>query len=185
MPVPRLIHLNGPPGIGKSTLARRYGADHPGTLVCDIDVLRAMVGGWESDFHGAGSRIRSAALAMISAYLLTGDDVVLPQLISRRDEQERFRAAATDVGAQYQCLLLMAEPGDVVRRFHARHAESGADPWLRRVHEVVQEQGGDDALIGGRATLLALAAVDPAIVVVPSTDPDNTYAAVLAATATS
>jgi adenylate kinase family enzyme len=52
--VSRLIHLNGPPGIGKSTLARRYVADHPGVLNCDIDVLRSLIGGWESGFAEAG-----------------------------------------------------------------------------------------------------------------------------------
>ncbi|MCW2832638.1 MAG: hypothetical protein JWN68_591 [Nocardioides sp.] len=65
----RLIHLNGPPGIGKSTLARRYVADHPGVLNCDIDVLRTLIGGWEGDFGTAGALIRPSALAMIGAYL--------------------------------------------------------------------------------------------------------------------
>jgi hypothetical protein len=38
--VPTLLHLNGPSGVGKSTLARAHAARHPGTLVCDIDELR-------------------------------------------------------------------------------------------------------------------------------------------------
>ena len=54
----RLIHLNGPPGIGKSTLARRYVAAHAGVLNCDIDVLRTLIGGWKDDFPGAGALIR-------------------------------------------------------------------------------------------------------------------------------
>ena len=91
----RLIHLNGPPGIGKSTLARRYAADHPGVLVCDIDLLRTLVGGWESRFGEAGALIRPAALAMITAYLSGGHDVVLPQLLVRPEELARFEGAAT------------------------------------------------------------------------------------------
>ena len=47
----RLILLNGPPGVGKSTLASRYAAQHPGALRCDIDVLRTMIGGWEDDYQ--------------------------------------------------------------------------------------------------------------------------------------
>lgn len=35
----RLIQLDGPPGAGKTTLARRYLADHPLALVVDIDDL--------------------------------------------------------------------------------------------------------------------------------------------------
>jgi adenylate kinase family enzyme len=59
--VSRLIHLNGPSGIGKSTLARRYVADHPAVLNCDIDVLRTLIGGWDADFQQAGALIRPAA----------------------------------------------------------------------------------------------------------------------------
>lgn len=38
--VPRVIMLNGPPGCGKSTLARRYVGEHPFTLNLDIDRIR-------------------------------------------------------------------------------------------------------------------------------------------------
>lgn len=36
--VPRLIHLNGPPGIGKSVLAQLWAQDHPGVLNLDIEL---------------------------------------------------------------------------------------------------------------------------------------------------
>ena len=52
--MPRLLHLNGPPGIGKSTLARRYVEDHPQTLNCDIDVLRTLIGGGSRTSPGQG-----------------------------------------------------------------------------------------------------------------------------------
>lgn len=70
--VRRLIQPNGPPGIGKSTLARRYGADHAGTLVLEIDRLRRMVSAWSDDPTVAGARVRSAALAGTTAYLAEG-----------------------------------------------------------------------------------------------------------------
>lgn len=40
----RLIHLNGPPGIAKSTLSARYADRHPGTLNLDADVLHRLIG---------------------------------------------------------------------------------------------------------------------------------------------
>jgi adenylate kinase family enzyme len=52
--VPRLIHLNGPPGIGKSTLARLYVGDHPGVLNLDIDLVRTLIGGWQDRFAETG-----------------------------------------------------------------------------------------------------------------------------------
>jgi predicted kinase len=45
----RLIHLNGRPGVGKSTVARLYAAEHPGTLL-DVDLVVSMIGGWRESF---------------------------------------------------------------------------------------------------------------------------------------
>jgi predicted kinase len=106
----RLIHLNGPPGIGKSTLARRYAADHHGVLACDIDVLRTMLGGWREDFPGAGRLIRPVALAVITAHLAQGHDVVMPQLIGRAEEMDLFEAAAGDAGAETVHSCSMTRP---------------------------------------------------------------------------
>src|SRR5215212_2939673 len=85
----RLILLNGPPGVGKSTLAARYAGEHPGTLCLDIDVLRTMVGGWADDYARTGALVRPAALGLLTAYLRESGDVVLPQLISRETELAR------------------------------------------------------------------------------------------------
>ena len=97
----RLIHLNGPPGIGKSTPARRCVVDHSGVFNCDIDVLRTLIGGREDDSARAGALIRPPALAMISAYPAEGHDVVLPQMLFDSREVARFSCRATDVGAEF------------------------------------------------------------------------------------
>ena len=83
MGLPRLIHLNGPPGIGKSTIARRYAADHPGVLVLDVDRLRSFVGG--VGFLEAGEIVRPLAVALMTTHLAGGRDVVYPQLASDPD----------------------------------------------------------------------------------------------------
>ena len=172
--VARLIHLNGPPAVGKSTLAQRYGADHPGTLICDVDVLRTMIGGWQHQQEAAGL-IRTTALAMIAAYLGMDHDVVLPQLVARPDQLERFRSVATQASAEYVHLLLVADPRVVIERFR-RRAECERDEWTAYATRSWDAVGGDDAL---RDWTARLAVVDPAAARVPSTDPDETYAAVL------
>jgi len=166
--VARLIHLNGAPGIGKSTLARRYGEEHPGVLVCDVDVLRTMISGWQDDPDAAG-RSRTTALAMISAYLDTGHDVVLPQLVARDDQLARFRAAAEAAGAEHVHVLLVADPDTVVRRFR-RRADLPLGAWNQHATAFWEAEGGDDALREWARRLDRMNAIR-----VPSTDPDATY----------
>ena len=164
--VSRLIHLNGPPGIGKSTLARRYAAAHPGVLNCDVDVLRTLIGGWDSDFDGAGALIRPAALAMIEAYLAHGRDVVLPQMLIDPAELARFEASATTVGAQFVERFLMDTPAATVARFHRRGAAETENPWHDQVRAIVAANGGDDALTGCHAALERLLRERPNAVVI-------------------
>ena len=128
----RLLHLNGPPGIGKSTLARRYADDHPGVLVCDIDVLRTLVGGWESRFGETGALIRPAALAMITAYLSGGHDVVLPQLLVRPRSSPASRPRRRTAGADFVERFVMDTEDAAVARFHrARRRPRCARPVAR------------------------------------------------------
>lgn len=172
-----LLHLNGPPGIGKSTLARRYADDRPGVLDCEIDLLRTLVGGWSTDFVGAGALVRPVALAMIEAHLRAGRDVVLPQLLVDPAEIALFEACAARVGARFVERILMDDAERSVARFHGRAQTGSADVWHAQVQAVVAAQGGDDALHRWHSALVALADDRPGAVVVPSAagNVDETY----------
>jgi predicted kinase len=172
--VARLIHLNGAPAIGKSTLARRYGEEHPGVLVCDVDVLRTMISGWQDDLEAA-ERSRTMALAMITAFLGSGRDVVLPQLVARDDQLARFRAAAEAAGAEHVHVMLVADADTVVGRFRAR-ADLPLGAWNEHATAFWEAEGGEDALRDWTRRLDRMDATR-----VRSTTPEATYDAVLAA----
>lgn len=175
----RLILLNGAPGVGKSTLARRWAAEHPGTLMCDIDLLRTWVGGWRESFVPTGAMMRPAAQALIGAYLSAGD-VVLPQLIANEAELDSFASVALDAGASFSHVVLRDPAGSVGERFRRR---TGDDPWHEDVRRLVEEAGGDALLADYEQRLASLVTSRPSALVVGSVegDEDGTYAALEAA----
>ena len=139
-------------------------------LNCDIDVLRTLIGGWSDDFQQAGSLIRPAALGMIEAYLASGHDVVLPQLLIDPAEIELFEDAARRGNAEFIERILMDDRESSVSRFNSRADASPADPWHGQVQAIVAAQGGDETLRQRHEALEALVGRRPDAVVIRSSD---------------
>ncbi|MGW7539336.1 AAA family ATPase [Amycolatopsis sp. NPDC054798] len=143
----RLIHLNGPSGIGKSTVARRYADLHPGVLALEADQVVTMIGGWRAAFWDTLPAARRLALAMAETHLRAGHDVVLPQLVTRVEQAERFEEAARAAGGEYIEIMLAAPRSQAKARFAARGdhaaadamAELGGPVLLDRIHDHVAE----------------------------------------------
>ncbi|HWK91908.1 MAG TPA: AAA family ATPase [Luteimicrobium sp.] len=137
--MPTLLLLNGAPGAGKSTLARRWADTRPLSLVLDVDRLRALLGAWQDDVLAAGRRARRLAVAAAWAQLEEGGDVVVPQLLVRPELVEELDGLATAAGARLVEVVLTASAEDLADRLARRVATAvagaagsrpdGADPW--------------------------------------------------------
>ena len=156
----RLVLLNGAPGSGKSTLASRYAEAHPLTLALDIDVLRAMLGGWLDRPTEAGLRARSMALEIARVQLAAGGDVLVPQFLGRLDFVLQLERLARRVGAEFVELALLSDPEEASRRFveRARHPETRAH---RDATALLDRSGGVDALPAMYSQLLDVIAHRP------------------------
>jgi predicted kinase len=179
--MPQLIHLNGPSGVGKSTVARMYADRHPGVLNLDTDQIVSLIGGWQDNFWVALEAGRRLAISMAETHLRTGHDVVMPQLTTRLDEVEGFQSAALRVGAEYREIVVMAGKEQMVDRFTGR-AASGDPAMQRFIDEIVARGGGPKLLAKIHDDLSAYLRTRPDCVVVPTDDrdPAQTYDAVVA-----
>ncbi|WP_165821129.1 AAA family ATPase [Nocardioides gansuensis] len=171
----RLVLLNGMPGIGKSTLAARYVADHPGVLLLDVDHVRRMIGG---DLADNAEPARHLALAMARAHLEVGQDVVVPQLVARLDQVERFEQVAREAGATVVHVLLLDEGDRDEDRFYRRE---GDDAWHEDVRRLVAREGGRARLAAYEEGLREVAAARPHLEVLHTREgeADESYADLL------
>jgi len=141
--MPILIHLNGPSGVGKSTLGQRYADEHPGVLNLDADVVLSLIGGSSADFFRFVTLARNLSVAMAGAHLRSGYNVVLPQLVTSIDEAMRFEAAASDAHARYAEVALLVDPEEQVERFRSKSERRRV---AQQVAQAVAAHGGDDLL---------------------------------------
>lgn len=154
-----LILINGTPGIGKSTLGRRYVDEHPLALLLDVDELRTRLGAWEA--HAESKRLaRELALAAARTHLAAGHDVVIPQLVARVAFLERLAELTTGAEATFHEVLVTDTLEASRRRFLARRAALAASG--ARHPEAAVPAAGVAAEIGAiHGELLALAEARP------------------------
>ena len=173
--MPTLIHLNGPSAIGKSTVAQLYADRHPGVLNLDTDRVVGMIGGWRENFWQTLGPARRLAIGMAETHLRGGQDVVMPQLVAKLSEIERFEQAAAAAGAEYRELVLLTDHDGLHARWDARPPNP--------VDEIMAEHGGAALLTKIHADLTAFVRERPAATVIETggQSVEETYQAVVSA----
>lgn len=136
----RLIHLNGIPGCGKSTIGSLYASHYPGSLVLDVDDIVPTLDGWTVDFFAAFDVARGLAATEAQRVLSAGRDVVLPQMITNQGESDDFELAAAAACAEYVQIVIDVDPAEAMARIAQRHRR---DSELNRIIRDVIRSHGD------------------------------------------
>ena len=168
-----LLVINGAPAVGKTTLAHRYAADHPLTLVVDVDLLRTHLGGWQ-EHDESKLMARDLAIALARAHLAAGRDVLVPQYLGRPEFLDRLRALAGEAGTDYLEVVLTDEPQRIVERFRARRAALETDGAPHPEYDV-DDASVEQVVADAAAALLRDAAARGAVVVDASAGPEHAY----------
>jgi predicted kinase len=172
------VHLNGPPGIGKSTLARRYVHDRPLSFCLDLDGLRSLIGRWDEHEQESGLLARRMALRMAATHLGSGHDVVVPQLVALPSFVTELAHVAAECEADFHHVVLL-DAGDAAEaRFLARASDAVWGEHHRDAARMIRAAGGFSAV---QDQLLAALPHLPRAVVLRTTAGDvaGSYAALV------
>lgn len=128
---PKLIILNGPPGIGKSTIAQKYADEHPLTLKLDVDKVRELISHWRERDKESGPDAKNMAAAMARVHLQAGYDVIVPQIYRDIAYLEELEQIVKKCDAEMREFLLFVSKDEAVKRFIERGKADGHSDGFR------------------------------------------------------
>jgi predicted kinase len=153
---PKLIHLNGPAGIGKDTLAQKYIDEHPFALCIRTDEIIASIGQWSSpqNYDPARHLAFDLAMSMATTHLVAGHDVIVPHLLTDLEEVEALEKVAEDVSVSFIEILLFTDKPDALNRVFERgtRGEPGAPPLTPSDRPEFEELYDNVLLVAGSRT---------------------------------
>ncbi|MEK7072992.1 MAG: AAA family ATPase [Patescibacteria group bacterium] len=111
-----LVIINGPCGIGKSTVASALHQTMPLSFLVDIDAIRRLISGYREHAEESGQSSFLVVLAMIDAYIQTGHDVIVEKMLFDETRLDRMIALATQRNAHVTEVMLWASKDFVLKR---------------------------------------------------------------------
>jgi predicted kinase len=166
----KLILINGFNASGKTTIAKKYIADHSLAMAIEADALVDNIGDWTNHRDEVRELAFELTKAMIRAYLPSGHDVVLPYIVTSDEEVEQFESIARDCGADfYETVLYNERPDAIARLLERGKWGSETSPRITEADMPIIEEGfrNMEAALEKRPQTKKL--------LLKGADPDSTY----------
>lgn len=116
----KFVIINGPTGIGKSTVAKLLHHDMPMSFLLDIDELRRHFSHYRDSREESGKLAHEVGQSIVRTCLAHDRDVILEKLILKEEILDIYRAIADEHGATIHEYILWAPKQFVLDRAHAR-----------------------------------------------------------------
>lgn len=150
---PVLLFINGPTGVGKTTIAQRYADDHPLALILSADNFVGSMGQW-LDHEDDARKLALRYIGIIAKeHLKAGHDVVVPYLLERPEDMMVLEEAVEASGTRLFECALMAPKEEVVARAIERGTwgEPGSPPLTSEDRPILERlYGGFERALAAR-----------------------------------
>lgn len=122
----KLIILNGPSGIGKSTVSAKLAELLPNSVVIDIDELRRSIPKYKERRQESLLLSYQKAGELIETFLKNEQNVIIDKAISQEDTLNMFTEIGKKYRAQVYEFLLFTDKETLQRRADERGYKSGS-----------------------------------------------------------
>ena len=116
----KLILINGPTGIGKSTVAQKIHQAYPLSFLVDIDALRRYISGYRENKDESKQLSLLVSESIVETYLKSGHDVILDKVFTDPEIVDRFIELGKKYNAEVSECILNASRGLVIQRAEER-----------------------------------------------------------------
>ncbi len=113
----KLILINGPSGVGKSTVAEKLHREIPLSLLVEVDVWRRFISAYKEHREESLKLAYQYTVSAIDSYLKTGNSVIVDKVIlDAPDILNAITALGQKYGAEIHEFVLVADKQKVVER---------------------------------------------------------------------
>ncbi len=116
----KLIIINGPCGVGKSTFAKKLHKDMPLSFLLDIDAQSRFISGYKENPAERWELTSFISQSIIDACLSAERDVIVDKIIYDADLLDSYHVIAKHHGAEVVELILWADKETTLKRAEGR-----------------------------------------------------------------
>jgi len=117
----KLLIINGPSGIGKSTLAEKLHREIPLSLLIDVDAWRRFISEYRTHRTESAELAYRITLAAVDSYLASGHSVIVEKAMSDNMILDAFVRCGAKHGAEvHEFLLVIAGKETLLQRAEQR-----------------------------------------------------------------